>query len=1287
MADRSTVLDLLAQLTATPVRRDGILDIPFDEYVEDVAWPEVANLFHGFIGRHKRPTLRTVLSDPRFRRWIEVCGRAPVRKKLEAELAIVCRVVEEEAHILIDEPPAPPPPPSSAAASSHASLVALAEEAGVAARLRDPGGVLLQRVPAGPLRNALRNARRATVAELLDTTFDVGSWRMTARERDLLAAEAKAYVMDAVEQRRATVRVEARVAALGHSPGGEGASQLLTAITDALAAIVKPPSYALRLVTVALERAPARLDVRASLVPDRDGRQRTISIALVLEDWRLSPLSAMVRSDAKEGRTTEATRFVLGAASLVLRDPAHPLHPSLLAYLNEPPWERVLARLGSVVASARPQATGGAASVVWMVTADRGVSILPMLCEAVLGGRDVLRAIPLEMMSGDQLEAVSARDEAVARAIWIAPQPHYYPYGQGAVATTAREARQRAFRALTLLAGHDAVRGRGGVGMRVIVGVIGVSLVEEVAGYRFAFDVDGEPLGAPALRADLGADGYLLHVDPASGRVLLAHAGTRRASALLAIASEEAVFPATAAVPLVERVIALADVVPIALPAPLAGEAIEADARPFVRVVRTGAAALAITWLVRPIAGGAAYTPGDGPTQILQQAGGRAVFAERSFEAELLRMDAVRSQLPEPLANGPLANARCEGLENVLAVIATLRASAESGACAVEWPKSLPRVVGAATWSKLRLRVSAQRDWFGLSGAVEVGGVELTLADLLAARRHGERFISVGPDQLVALEDELRSRLEELDAIARPAAKGALTLANAAVPALTELLTSRDQLDAVPAFWSLLARIDAATRSDPRVPRGFTKVLRPYQVDGFRWMSRLAAWGAGACLADEMGLGKTVQTLALLTARSKDGPALVVAPTSVGPNWVAEARRFAPSLNTVLHRGAGRAATLAALGPGDLLVTSYDLVARDAAALSRVTFSTLVLDEAQAIKNGDTARARAARSLSADFRLALTGTPVENRLSELFSLMEFLNPGIFGSEAEFRARYVVPIERDQDASRSAALARAVRPFLLRRRKADVLSELPARTEVLRAIDASPAERKLYEAARRLAVAALTGADEDARFRVLAEIMRLRRLACHPRLDDATSQVPSSKLETFLELVAELRESGHRALVFSQFTGHLALVQEALRARSVPYLYLDGKTPVAQRTSRVAAFQAGEGDLFLISLKAGGTGLNLTGADTVIHLDPWWNPAVEDQATDRAHRIGQTRPVTVIRLIARGTIEETVMALHEDKRKLAESILEGSGASGKLSIAQLGALIRAGSEAAPDELIS
>ena len=1287
MADQRRVLELLAQLTATPVRRGGILDVPFDEYVEAVAWPEVGKLLGAYVRTQRRPTLRSVLVDPRFRRWIDVTGGGPLRKKLEEELTIVSGVVEEEESILEDEPPDPriasTTAPASSAPDPVRALREWAEKLGVEARLSDPAGVLMQRVPSGKLWSVLRENRKATVADLLDGSVDNGAGpRLAPRERQILASLAEAHVRDAGARALAARREEERIEALGHVPAGEGARAFLAAVDAALAKLSKPVSNGAWIAGLAIERRPVGIEVRASLVPDREGRSRTIKITLALEDWRAALLETMMRSDAKEGRTAEMARLVLGRVRRSLRDPKDDIHRPLVAYLNEPPWTRVLANLDAVVATSEFSPRRSETRIAWQVTTTpvQGVRVVPLVAES--NGpphrRDALRSTSVDAILHGRHGAVSAEDEVVARALRVGPS-YGYGYAYDGHSSAVPEARERSFGALSLLVGHDHVRGRAGVPLRVITGPLGVELVEEDGGYRFVFDVCGERLEAADVRVGLDATGYLVHVNDKQGHVLLSHVGTRRALHLLALASEAAVFPASSGADLVERVIALGDLVPIALPAPLAGEPVEADARPLVRVVRAGVDALSITWLVRPLAGGPTFVPGEGPTQLRQQVGGRGVFAERSFERERARVDAVRGALPPAVATGSLIDARCEGIEDVLAVIASLRASSESGNAVVEWPKTLPRVIGEASWAKLRLRVTAERDWFGVNGAVDVEGVEVTLADLLAARRHGDRFVVVGPDKLVALEDELRSRLEELDAVARPS-KAGLTLVNAAVPALADLVASRDQLDAAPAFWSLLERIDSAAASHPRVPRGFSKVLRSYQIDGFRWMSRLAAWGAGACLADEMGLGKTVQTLALLVARSKDGPALVVAPTSVGPNWIHEAQRFAPSLKPILHRGAGRASSLAHMGPGDLVVTSYDLMARDASALSKVTFSTLVLDEAQAIKNGGTTRARAARSLRADFRLALTGTPVENRLSELFSLMEFLNPGFFGSEADFRTRYVVPIERDKDPSRSSALARVVRPFLLRRKKADVLAELPARTELTRAIERTPAERRLYEAARQLALAALAGADENARFRVLAEIMRLRRLACHPRLDDETSKVPSSKLEAFLELVGELREGGHRALVFSQFTGHLALVQEALRARAVPYVYLDGKTPVPERTKRVAAFQAGEGDLFLISLKAGGTGLNLTAADTVIHLDPWWNPAVEDQATDRAHRIGQTRAVTVIRLVAQGTIEEAVMALHEDKRQLAESILEGSAASGKLSIAALGALIREGARA-------
>jgi SNF2 family DNA or RNA helicase len=436
-------------------------------------------------------------------------------------------------------------------------------------------------------------------------------------------------------------------------------------------------------------------------------------------------------------------------------------------------------------------------------------------------------------------------------------------------------------------------------------------------------------------------------------------------------------------------------------------------------------------------------------------------------------------------------------------------------------------------------------------------------------------------------------------------------------------------------------------------------------------------------LADDMGLGKTVQTIALLCARAAEGPALVIAPTSVCGNWQAELARFAPALApAVLAERDTRAAMIDDVGPGDVLIVSYALLVREGERLAGRRFATVVLDEAQAIKNPASKRARAARALDAGFKVALTGTPLENRLAELWSIFAAVFPPLFGPWEQFRATYAAPIERDRDPAARDALARLLRPFVLRRRKVEVARELPPRTEVAVSIARSDEEVALYEGVRLAAIAKLDqrlpelGAEQQ-RIQILAELTRLRLAACHPRLHDPTSTVPSSKLARLLELIDELRAEGHRALVFSQFVAHLALVRAALDEAGVSYQYLDGGTPAADRAARVAAFQRGEGDVFLISLKAGGVGLNLTGADYVIHLDPWWNPAVEDQASDRAHRIGQTRPVTIYRLIAAGTIEDKILALHGAKRDLAASILAGTDGALTSSSAELLALLGGG----------
>jgi len=417
----------------------------------------------------------------------------------------------------------------------------------------------------------------------------------------------------------------------------------------------------------------------------------------------------------------------------------------------------------------------------------------------------------------------------------------------------------------------------------------------------------------------------------------------------------------------------------------------------------------------------------------------------------------------------------------------------------------------------------------------------------------------------------------------------------------------------------------------------------------------------------------------LLVERAPEGAALVLAPTSVCLNWESESLRFAPTLVPRIFGSGNRKEFIESLLPFDLVICSYTLFQQESELMTSVEWNSVILDEAQAIKNMATKRSQAAMQIKAGFRIATTGTPVENRLDELWNLFRFLNPGLLGSHKSFTERFATPIERDGDKNARTLLKKLIRPFILRRTKNQVLQELPPRTDILHRIELSKEEMALYEALRRKAVETLQGGDGqgegERQIRILAEIMRLRRACCNPALVMPGSGIASGKLAAFREIVDELRENGHRALVFSQFVDHLSLVRASLDADKISYQYLDGSTPVKTRQERVAAFQRGEGELFLISLKAGGVGLNLTAADYVIHLDPWWNPAVEDQASDRAHRIGQLRPVTVYRLVAANTIEEKIVALHSQKRALADSLLEGTDTAARVSADDLMELLQ------------
>jgi superfamily II DNA or RNA helicase len=669
---------------------------------------------------------------------------------------------------------------------------------------------------------------------------------------------------------------------------------------------------------------------------------------------------------------------------------------------------------------------------------------------------------------------------------------------------------------------------------------------------------------------------------------------------------------------------------------------------------------------------GPAVTPGAGRERVMTLHQGLSLATVRALGVEAAHRHAVLDALPflddgTPADTGWVLGDPEQALR-VVEVLPTL-----PGVIALDWPRGMAVKVLGIDSDALAIKVAAGRDWFALDGVAKVDeGRVLGLQRLLALARDAKsRFVALGDGEYLALSDRLRRQLADLDAAARTEGDK-LTVPAAAAAWLDSTLEGASV--AGDERWK--KRIGALAEAATLVPlaHGLATELRSYQTEGFAWMARLAHAGLGACLADDMGLGKTIQTLALLLHRADSGPALVLAPTSVCANWVAEIARFAPTLHARLYGeydDSGRAALVAGAGNHDVIVASYSLAHGEDNPLGWRPWGTLVMDEAQALKNAATQRARAVANLDASFRLALSGTPVENRLADLWSIMHLINPGLLGTANQFNERFAVPIEREKDGAARARLRRLTTPFLLRRTKAQVLHDLPPRTEILQRVEPSSEERAFLEAMRRNASErvqelALQEGDAAASFHALAELTRLRRAACDPRLVAPELGIVGAKTQAFEQIVRELVEGQHKALVFSQFTGFLKLLAERLDECGIAHQYLDGSTPAADRARRVAAFQRGEGEVFLISLKAGGFGLNLTAADYVIIVDPWWNPAAEDQAMGRAHRIGQERPVTVYRMVTAGSIEERIVDLHQDKRSLAEGILEGQDDAAPLS---------------------
>jgi SNF2 family DNA or RNA helicase len=563
--------------------------------------------------------------------------------------------------------------------------------------------------------------------------------------------------------------------------------------------------------------------------------------------------------------------------------------------------------------------------------------------------------------------------------------------------------------------------------------------------------------------------------------------------------------------------------------------------------------------------------------------------------------------------------------------------------------------------------------WFDMEGDVKLDDDTLmSFARLLEMVGSSKtQFVRLGDNDYLRLSDNLRRQLQRIEAMTVNN-KGKMQMSTLQAGLLPDdALDGEFTVQTDDEIKKLRESINESRSLMPKVPTKLKATLRDYQLDGFQWIARLNNWGAGACLADDMGLGKTVQTIAYLLYVARKGASLVVAPASVIPNWRKELERFAPSLNVLtLNDSADRKATIDSAKSSDVVISTYGLLVSEAENVIGKKWNVVCLDEAHTIKNRETKTSASAMKLKADNRLILTGTPVQNHLGELWNLFQFINPGLLGSYENFQQKFITPIEMEHDKVRQQQLNRLVHPFMLRRTKSEVVEELPDKEDITISVEMSDAEMSIYEIIRRRAKEMVSDGGANVNVATLAEITKLRQAACCAELVEKKWKGGCSKVDRLVDLMTELRDGGNRALVFSQFTSFFAIVRRALDKAGIEYLYLDGSVPVKKREKLVDEFQNGDCPFFLISLKAGGLGLNLTGANYIIHLDPWWNPAIEQQATDRAYRIGQKQKVTAYHLVASNTIEEKIMRMHESKRNLADALLSGSDMSHKMTAKEL-----------------
>ncbi|MFT3923842.1 MAG: DEAD/DEAH box helicase [Myxococcales bacterium] len=1262
MSEQLALTELANQLLrhAEPSLLDARLDV-LGERLED---QEVASLLRASFEAGEADSLRDLLAEERFAAWIDRTLTSSEEQRLEQELT---RLLGGAGTAGVDDPERLVRIPS--VPDGYAELQAWAEEYDVVEALRRPARELW---PAQRTQDEHLTLMEAALGEYEPHT--------PAKASDLnpqadLRSLARAHLRRLALSRGA---LGARTSLWRRREAGHPALRVLCERLRAL--VIKTSLSELHLQRfvpahpVQLELPTGVAHARLTAADAREAHEHGSGLA-AHPKVAVNLFLSGYEQRAIEGECTHCAGsrciHVVSVAARLLDaclDVEDRLHGRLCEWVEVPSWKRVLHELTE---PERVREARGEHIVFQLRSTPRGVLVGSFLMKAPSDGR----ASAGKLCTPQQLLRHGACSD-LDRPVLEAMVPHARAMNPSFVPADMA--------LLRVLCEHPAIQREGQAAtVRVVEGILSVELLEQAGGLLPRVSLHGEPIAPGAEHAA----SYVV-CEPAEQNQLIFAPLTQPLRKLLrALSHFRGVFPEESFPVLAPWLSSLRGAAEVQAPKSLAGHERPTPRRLLLRFTPGADEGLVLALSFRPLPLGAVYPPGRGPALVHGLEDGKPIHARRDLAWEAQEANRVLQALE--LSQQIRVDAFSYAIETTQDALGVLARAARLGeAVSIEWAeRARPwSFAGTAHKADLKVEIFKKGQWFSLQGGLRHGDTLIAVSTLLEAARRGERFVEVEGHSFLELEQALFERLENAQLCLMELSPKDLKLAPAALPYwLQELGDQSRGGDAASNAWlermaSARDRHDtthaASSSSATALPElGIT--LRPYQERGVRWMLSQAEWAHGVCLADEMGLGKTLQAGSVLAARADLGPALVVAPTSLLDNWRVELTRCSSRLKPLVYRGSERGGLLAALGPGDVVLVSYETLLRDVRAFDSLHFATQIIDEAQVIKNARTQRAQAVAEVQADFRIALSGTPIENRLGDLWSLLDLLAPGLLGPWQRFRARFATPIERYEDPARAAQLKALVAPFFLRRTKREVETELPLRTEVVCSVELSPPERELYEAAVHEARRALGHRSRhDARrtVQILAELTRLRQLACHPRLVLDVPDTSSAKLERLLAVLDDILPRGHRALLFSQFTRHLGLVREALERRGVPYLYLDGSTPGAARSALVERFQAGETSLFLISLKAGGTGLNLTEADYVIHLDPWWNPAAEDQASDRAHRLGQQRPVTVVKLVTQDTIEEKVLALHAHKRKLAEAVLLGEGPVEQLDQDTLEALL-------------